>query len=716
MAGKLVVKHGVVAEEAFSNNPKDKIIITAQQKVNYRNPGMVNQALALDIDPNKGTVKSSNVSNNYVSAEVLIDNLVQGNITFATLSLQQKNYLYDYLYKFNPYISRTIDLHALLPLSTFRIQKPSTASNSICRDYIHNFFERMMNACDFTGAMLKAVRYYHLFGKAEVLVLDDYWYLKDTIMTDREIGAVGRKDRKTTKEERKEVDEIVKKYEGNPKDVKWRDREKVLKTGGFDFNLDYTGPRKIKVLKYSDIKSIKRNDDIGYAIYELYRPTHIDQAWQQFLKMEREVNKTDILTATYADKAEKDQAQAALEEKFIARMVTNGYTRGFVRTMLDTRGKETYTVDTDPYNQQGMYIATFFRKINEGDDSSAVNRILESAVDYTVSRRRDREKANMAYKQNRLFSLETGTPQQAAALQQEIVNASAAKEGYDIITNLKVSYNDLSLDVKDRMDFQELKMNSQQDILTGLGMSDSLLSGGESYSGAFLKVELLTTEYQAFRNEFSRFVQEQLFKPTAVKRGFISKDEWGNNTVLIPTVRFDKMSIARGTEDFNVLQGLVQSKILPVKSLLQQLGFDYEEVQNDLRLESTSVFNMNTDATMGAAMQQFAATIAADKDFIKRISDTLKLGKDFEQNAYDANKANLQMMVQQAQMANPESAMGGEAPEAGEQDTGISDEQLLALAQSGNYSEDDFKALVDNGQISPEQFSRIQEQMNGANK
>lgn len=715
MAGRLVVKHGTVTEEAFSNNPKDKIIITAQQqKINYANPSMSVQKLALAIDPNKGTVSNSRNSNNYTSAEVLIDNLVQGNITFATLSLQQKNYLYDYLYKFNPYISRTIDLHALLPLSTFRIQKPSSASNSICRDYIYNFFERMMNSCDFTGNMLKAVRYYHLYGKAEILVMDDYWFLKDTIMTDREIGAIGRKDKKITKEERKEIQDIVKRYEGNPKDVKWRERERVLKLSNLDFNLDYTGPRKLRVLKYSDIKSIERNDDIGYAIYELYRPTHIDQAWQQFLKMENEANKQSVLEATYADKKTQEQAQLALEEKFIARMVANGYTRGFVRLMLDTKGKETYKVDTDPYNDSGVYISTFFRKINEGDDSSAVNRILESAVDYTVSRRRDREKANMAYKQNRLFSLEQGTPQQAAALQQEIVNASAAKEGYDIITNLKVSYNDLSLDVKDRMDFQELKANSQQDILTGLGMSDSLLSGGESYSGAFLKVELLTTEYQAFRNEFCRFVQDQIFKPTAVKRGFIAKDEWGNNTVLIPTVRFDKMSIARGTEDFNILQGLVQSKMLPVKSLLQQLGFDYEEVQNDLRLESTSVFNMNTDATMGAAMQQLATALAADKDFIKRFSETYKLGKDFEQSAYETNKANLQMMTQQAQMVPPEA--GGEMPEQPEQDTGISDDQLLSLAQSGNYSEDDFKALVDNGQISQEQFDRVKQAMAGEQK
>lgn len=105
MAGRLVVKHGTVTEEAFSNNPKDKIIITAQQKVNYANPSMSMQKLALAIDPNKGTVSNSRNSNNYTSAEVLIDNLVQGNITFATLSLQQKNYLYDYLYKFNPYIS-----------------------------------------------------------------------------------------------------------------------------------------------------------------------------------------------------------------------------------------------------------------------------------------------------------------------------------------------------------------------------------------------------------------------------------------------------------------------------------------------------------------------------------------------------------------------------------------------------------------------------------
>lgn len=664
-----------------SSNPTDKYVITAARQYETRT-----LATTEIIDKFSGKAANSTYDRprqDNAAAETLLDQLVNGGLTYARLGLENKAKLYRYLYKYNPYIARTIDLHTLLPLSSLRLQKPPHAPNNLCKDYVNNFYDRMIDASNFHGTMIKAVQNYNLYGKVEILVMDDYQWTKDTNIDDTDLSAITKKEKDIhkDKEREQEVSEIILKYDRDNNKVRWKDREKVLKAYGFDINTKYTGIRKMIILNPVMIQSIERNEEIDYSIYKIYRPKNIDKAYERFLKMK------NVRNTGYSKSKEQMQRLADIKEQFIRAMIQAGYTESYVRIMLDTQGKDTFEVDTNPYNKLGMYVATMYRDVDDKDDSSVVNRILESAIDYTISRKRDREKANMSYKQNRLFTIKDGGPKQTLELQNSITTASASSQGYDIITNLDVGFQDLSLDVKDRMDFQELKANAQQDIMVGLGMTDSLLSGGESYSGAFLKVELLTTEYQAFRNTFSRFLHEKLLKPTSVKRAFVTKDDWGNNIVITPQVKFDRMSIARGTEDFNMIIQLVQSKMLPVKSILTQLGFDYEEVQNDILKETTSVFNQNLDMASGAAAQQLATTLAKDKTYLDRIRQAWKLGKEFKEKA--------PMDIARAMGMEP--------------DEYLTPTKLQELVQSGQVKPEMFEQLAQMGVITESQLEQVQQ-------
>lgn len=691
-----------------SNDVSEKIIVTSSDIFASRDLYMsdlktmnITQKVELTRTNNANNRSGNGISNSAVYAESLIEQLITGNITYARMSLPMKCALYEYLYKYNPYIARTIDLHTILPMSSFRIQKPSQSINDICKDYIYNFYEKMLDNCDFLGVMLKAVRYYNLYGKAEILVMDDFAQKRDTIVDDTDIGALAKKDFQLKESQRGIYDKIIEKYKKNPEDIKWEEREKVLKAYGFDFNIKYSGIKKMRVLHPNEIVSLERNDDNDYNIYELNRPKEIDNAFEKFKSDNKWV--PNIYGITQKDKD--------LEEKFVRYMCVIGYCEGYVRLMLKNLKKPTYKIDSNPYNNDGVYVITLNRKINEFDDSSIINRVLESAVDYTVSRRRDRERANMSYKQNRLFSIKDGGPAQVVQLQNEIATASASPQGYDIITNLDVNYSDLSLDVKDRMDFSELKSNSQQDLMVGLGMTDSLLAGGETYSTAFLKVELLTTEYQQFRNEFGKFVQDKIFKPVSIKRAFVTKDDWGNNEVITPSVRFDKLSIARGTEDFNTVITLAQNKWLPVKELLKTMGYDYEEIQNTLKQESSSIFNANVDATNAMAMQTLATAIAGDKNFIKRLAETLGLDDKFVKTATS-------YMQQQRQAEMAQLGMAG-----GEEDYSESNgsennivPQVIQGIKSGQIKEEDVAKLVEQGQLSQEDLAQIKQQLQGQNE
>ena len=161
----------------------------------------------------------------------------------------------------------------------------------------------------------------------------------------------------------------------------------------------------------------------------------------------------------------------------------------------------------------------------------------------------------------------------------------------------------------------------------------SIRSHKMAWQISFIKVELLSTEYVEFRNQLKSFIEDEIFKPIAIKKGFITLDQWGEPTPIIPSVRFDKFSIARGSEDMQLLRDLVSSNILPKRVILDQLGMNVEDVEQGLQREQLTYLNDKVQESMNENINEILTTYLKDNpDLIKTALEALGF------NAEDALK------------------------------------------------------------------------------
>ena len=447
---------------------------------------------------------------------------------------------------------------------------------------------------------------YWLYGRAEILIQDDYHYLKDTIVDDTDLDNMI-KTEKGTEADQEFIEKTTARYISNKDEVPSADRLKMIDLFGFNLSPKYKGVIKFDIILPKQVVKREVNTDIGFSLTKIKISDNVSNSYKSFKSLS-------------ADPYSMEESKKLRE--FLNAMKSIGYTEGYLRAALSSKDHQ-IEVDNDPYNNSGMYIASFCSKGLDEEDVSTLNAIIEPAVDYLVAKRRAREKVNSSYKNSQMFSMPGADQATIEAIKAEVDTASTQPEGYNIFTNQEISVNPLTLDSKDRIDLAEVKEDSLKDISVGLGMPDTLLNGGDSYSSGFLKVELLTNEYAKFRQDLASFIEDEIFRPIAIRKGFVTKDEWGDPVPIYPTVKFDKLSIARGTEDFNFLSSQVDSNRLPVKALTDVLGYDYDEIQSKLREELTSVFNPGVRDTVNSALSNMSSPLSQTKVLVDKLADKL---------------------------------------------------------------------------------------------
>lgn len=565
----------------------------------------VKKALSLDISD--GLFQLQNQEE--LQAELIIDGLITGIYTFSRLDLDRKRLLFKYIYKYNQTVNRSISLHVNLPVSSFRIQKPTQVKNEILQDYVYNFYTRMLESIEFKRLLMQLTLSYWIYGRGDLLIEDDYPFLRDTIVDDTDLENMI-KIEKGTEEDQEFIDTTTKKYTSDKASISLEDKLKLVKLFKFDLNPAYKGVIKAKVIKPTDIKKRETNDEIDFSILSLDIPNNVKPAYSRF-------------SSEFVTGYNKKEDTKALKE-FYTQMKRIGYTEGYIRAALKS-SNSTIEVDNDPYNNKGHYFKSLCSVGLDEDDNSILNAILEPAIDLIITKRRAREKVNASYKKNNIVSMPNADADSINALKLEVDQASGNPEGYTIFTNQDVNVQEVTLDTKDRVDLTEVKEDSTKDLMIGMGMPDTLLNGGDSYSSSFLKIELLTNEYTNYRRDIANFVEKHIFKPISIRKGFVTKDDWGEPVVVYPFVKFDKLSIARGTEDFNFIAQQVDANRLPVSSLIETMGYDVEEVKSELRDEMTSVFNSAVRDAVTAALSELSSPMAQTKELVNKLAETLSI-------------------------------------------------------------------------------------------
>jgi hypothetical protein len=164
-----------------------------------------------------------------------------------------------------------------------------------------------------------------------------------------------------------------------------------------------------------------------------------------------------------------------------------------------------------------------------------------------------------------------------------------------------------------------------KELYSGLGVTESLLSGETLYSGDRLKLEVINTRYMFLREILQEYVEEYLFKPVARRKGFVEKNEWGEEVVLYPRLSFTRLPLRDSQDTFDALLNLYQKGSIPVETILELFNLDSEDIKSKLDQDRYT----GNDATFNEVLRGIYGGVA-DKliestDVVDRIQKGLGL-------------------------------------------------------------------------------------------
>lgn len=574
-------------------------------------------------------LKDSSSDAVYVEAELLLELIAKQTLAITMLSPQQKISILLYLYKFNKKIGRIIDLFVNIPLSGMELRYPDKIDNIIAKDYIKDFFSEMWEDLRFQEVVTKAYRDKRLFGFGAVLLSDDYSFstyiydddtekVRQEPILDfnniKESMRVLAKDIVQSEDGLEDVDAISKKYKKDKNSVSLDAKKAVI----FRYFPNLQGDEQIKLKdseswfeKYSGLKFIKNIDP-----YEaMNREFNADINYYKF-KL-----KTDSKIKASFNGIEGVQLKA------VATMLQNlGYSKSYLKAF--TANEKTIDLDTYPYSSSDCWVATIANGTAYSEkDKSILNRVLSQAIDIEIVAKSNRNKANRAYKSITIYQIDaTGDDFHTV---DSLIHQANQKEGASYITtNKSINPSEVAMDARQTVDLEAMGARAEEDLIAGLGMTDSLVGGNDSYANSYLKLELLTSEFIQERQDIARFIEEQIFKPIAIKKGLFYRNSWGKVVPVYPKVSFGRISLARNSEDFQLLLNMANEGKLPYTYILKALNFDVEEMKTLIEGEQSTIFNSKvkdylTDKVL--ENEAFAKLITKDKNHISKILKELNV-------------------------------------------------------------------------------------------
>lgn len=610
-----VKSHSIVSESDDIRELKKKLreLPNSERYIDALNRSLSNSGLFEEVETEANETLSDD-SSIYIKAEVLIEQLEVGNYSLGALTLENKCMLFYYLARYNRRVGRILDIQSKLPMSSIRLEPPKY-KYKLVSDYVFNFFSNMFNDPNFQKCLMKMVQHYWLFSFAAMVIEDDYCFCKEDSTLDgldlkkdlhRMLEGEDSEDVKKFSDE--ELDEIDREYTRVPEQVGHVTRLEFVKQVLNIHSPNYSGPVSIKVLPALATVERRENDSADYYIYKI----DLSQPLRETID-----NLIEVSDGTYEDVYELGSRL--------------GYSHAIIKAVLDARDEQiddARLVDTDPFNDRGMYVVNFERPGLSGTDNSLFNRVLNDCIDLASVTKRLRDKVNRGFKKDLLVQLDSNvTQEQIDQIDNAITTAASNKEGTIITTNIQANVADLDLNVNNNLDLSEIKEQAERNIAEGIGIPESLLTDStDAYSNSFLKTLLLENEFVSFRNAFTQFVEDKIFKPIAIKKGFIVRDEWGEAVPLYPKLKFNRLSLARGTDDFEQLLSLASEGKLPLSIIYETLGFDPLKVAADLRKEQFTLMSDSMKELLTAELGETYGEQIAKLDSIRReLEDALDL-------------------------------------------------------------------------------------------
>lgn len=476
-------------------------------------------------------------------------------------NLRERRAWYRHFYYSNELVGAAVDLHSTIPLSKIRLLRPK-CSNEKYSQYVYDFYVDM---CDRI----------HLFKRLQEISHE--WVLFGNAFP--------------TAEEHNAYPEGVDSEQGQIKQHEGRNRSKMLleKFNIVDKDPNFLGWEKITILPPDQVKITK----VLFSDQPLVEYLPDPQTKEAILR--------DYNDGVFQDLSENSRPN--VPEK-LKRAVAEG---GAI------------PLDTDPYS--GTHVCCLTRKKSqyEVQGVSILERCIETLLIRDKLRQAQTSIASRHMTPIRLVWAEEMSDVDTEGLRAQ-VDYALMDPDYSIVTNFEVHWEEMGsngrlLDLSGEYEHQE------SNLYAGLSVTKELLTGEGMYSGNKLSLEILNIQYMQFREMLSDWIENNLFKPVAKKKGFVETDEFGREHLIYPKVSFTRLSIRDAGESFEQVFQLYTKGSVPIDVILEMLNIDPDIARQKLEADLLTV----NDSTFNAFLQ--AAYSAAGNDFPAKTNLSEKLAK-----------------------------------------------------------------------------------------
>jgi hypothetical protein len=488
-------------------------------------------------------------------------------------NLKERRAWYRFFYSYNEMVRRSIDLHSELPLSRIRLTPPKCADPEKAQ-YILTFFENMSERLKLFKKLLAFAHEYYLMGVV-------YPFLEDGDITGPKEDPIY------------SIDE----------DLQMPEEAKLLRKK-YDKLPDYQGWERIQLLP-PDMVKITR--------------------WQFTDKIRAELimgsDTKNLLTDFYSKHMDQENMQSILDDIPL-----------YVKESAEAGSPMLF--ETEPY--KGSHLVEVMRKTGDYEEggSSILDSCLRSLLLMDKYRQAQSIIASRHMTPMRVISAPKASFEDIDYLREQ-VDASLVDPDYSIIANYEFTWNEMGSDGR-ILHLADEYAELEKRLTAGLGVTSGLLTGEASYGGERISLEIINTQYMLFREVVQDFVENHVFKPVALKKGFFEYDKFGNKKILIPKLSFTRLAIRDNDAVFGQLFDLYQKGSLPLSYILDILGLDPVSTKADIEKDLLTVNDSRFNDILNALAQPLAEQISQNTDIAEKLAKYLRL--NWKETAEDAGE------------------------------------------------------------------------------
>src|SRR5208283_2011017 len=281
------------------------------------------------------------------------------------------------------------------------------------------------------------------------------------------------------------------------RDLKMK-KHKEKELFGHICNKEYMGFERIQILPPEQVE-IKNDGQLGESVEIYYKPA-------------------DNQKNTYLQDAEvSEKVKAKIEEE------------GLI------------PLNQDPF--EGSYVLHLPRK-KSGYELHGRS-ILQRCIRTVIYREKLRQVQTSIASRNmtpKTMVIAPGIPTSEVMALRAHIDEAKADPDYSVVLNYEARWDEIGSEGRLLVLDGEYQ-HTNSDLATGLGLSPEILIGEGMYSGNRIQLEIMNVSYLQFRDLLTGIIEDNIFKPIAMEKGFYEMDKYGRPRWIYPKVSFSRMAL-----------------------------------------------------------------------------------------------------------------------------------------------------------------------------